>query len=147
MTAAGRWLRDEGIPFGLITNTTLMTAAELTAVLGRGGLDVRPHEMITAPVATAAYLRQHHAGERCYLLGQADLRGDMQGVEFVESDASVVVVAGADDAFTFANLNRALGMLVRGAALVSIHRNLTWMTADVLESVAELPALLARLRR
>jgi HAD superfamily hydrolase (TIGR01458 family) len=66
-------------------------------------------------------------------LGEADVAPDLEGVTLVDEDPDVVVVAGADDAFTWENLNRALRMLLDGAAFVAMHRNLTWMTDEGLK--------------
>jgi HAD superfamily hydrolase (TIGR01458 family) len=127
------WLRRSGVPFLLLTNTTTPGRRGLAELLGAGGFDISPEEIVTAAVATAAYLRTEHPGAKCFLLGDPDLGNDFDGVEFVEERADVVVVAGADDAFTWANLNKALQMLRSGASLVAMHRNMTWMTADGLK--------------
>lgn len=128
------WLRRSGVPFLLLTNTTTPGRRGLTELMTGAGFDVTPDEIVTAAVATAAYLRVEHAGARCFLLGEPDLGDDFEGMEFTDGDdADVVVVAGADDAFTWANLNKALQMLRSGASLVAMHRNLTWMTAEGLK--------------
>ncbi len=127
------WLRRSGVPFLLVTNTTTPGRRGLSDLLRRAGFDVYPAEIVTAAVATATYLRSEHPGAKCFLLGEPDLGDDFEGVEFVQEDADVVVVAGADDAFTWANLTKALQMLRSGAALVAMHRNMTWMTAEGLK--------------
>ncbi len=127
------WLRRSGVPYLLVTNTTTPGRRGLADLVRRAGFDVDPAEIVTAAVATATYLRSEHPGARCLLLGEPDLEDDFEGVEFVQEDADVVVVAGADEAFTWSNLNRALQMLRSGAALVAMHRNLTWMTAEGLK--------------
>jgi len=81
-------------------------------------------------VATAAYLRANHPGARCFLLGIDDIAEDLEGIELVKGRADVVVVGGADEAFHFDNLNRAFRMVLAGAALVAMQRNLSWMEAD-----------------
>jgi HAD superfamily hydrolase (TIGR01458 family) len=45
----------------------------------------------------------------------------------------VVVVGGAGDDFTYEHLNHAFRLLMEGASLVAMHRNLYWRTADGLE--------------
>ncbi len=127
------WLRRSDFPFLLLTNTTTPGRRGLAELLSAAGFDVTPEEIVTAAVATAAYLRTEHPGARCFLLGDPDLGNDFDGVEFVQERADVVVVAGADDAFNWANLNKALQMLRSGAALVAMHRNMTWMTVEGLK--------------
>lgn len=129
------WLREEGIPFRLVTNTTTLTRADLTDTLRGAGFDVSPEEIITAVVGTAGYLRGHHPGARCFLLSDGNARGDLEGVELVETGeaADVVVVGGACDDFTYANVNNAFRLLMEGAALVGMHRNLYWRTTEGLQ--------------
>jgi HAD superfamily hydrolase (TIGR01458 family) len=129
------WLRANAIPFRLITNTTMLSRTRLAAILREGGFDVDRDEVLSAAAATGAYLREHLAGARCFVLGETDdILEDLEGVTIVPGGAAdVVVVAGADDRFTFANLNHALNLLVDGAALVAMQRNLTWLTDEGLK--------------
>ena len=126
-------MREGGLPFALITNTTTTSRAEIASHLRRAGIDVADDEILTAPMATAAYVRRHHPGARCYLLGVDGAATDMAGVDLVGPHArsvDVVIVAGADEAFTFDNLNRAFRLVLDGAALVAMQRNLSWREAD-----------------
>ena len=59
------WLRAEGIPFRLITNTTTHTRVELAATLRDAGFDVTTDEVVTAVVATASYLRSTTLARGC----------------------------------------------------------------------------------
>ena len=124
------WLRREQVPFLLATNTTTASRSTLADKLRKAGLQVEPAEIVTAPVITASYLRAHHPGARCFLLAKGDVAADLEGIEFSDSDADVVVIAGAEEAFSYENLNRAFRMLRDGAALVAMHRNISWMTAE-----------------
>jgi HAD superfamily hydrolase (TIGR01458 family) len=123
-------LRRAALPFLLMTNTTTHTRSEIGQALRSSGFEVDAGQIVTAPVATAAYLRASHPGARCWLLGEDHVIPEMEGIEFVDADPDVVVVAGADDRFTWDNMSRALGMLLDGARLVSMHRNMRWMTEE-----------------
>lgn len=131
-------LRERGLSFLLVTNTTTKSRTSLAEALREAGLEISPDEVVTAPMATATYLRERHPGERVFLLAAGDVGDDLQGVELVEEGADVVVIGGAaepdpdrpDTTFTLDNLSRALGMLLEGAALVAMHRNLSWRTAS-----------------
>jgi HAD superfamily hydrolase (TIGR01458 family) len=124
------WLRDRGIPFRVVTNTTQFSAVGLCDLLRKGGLDVRPEEMMTATVATAAYLRKHHAGARVFMLASGQSKDDFDDVTFVEGGADVVVIGDAEDAFSYENLNRAFRMLMDGAVLLAEHKGMYWQTDD-----------------
>jgi HAD superfamily hydrolase (TIGR01458 family) len=132
------WLRAHGVPFRLITNTTTHSRADLAATLRESGLDVEPDEIITAVVATASYLRAHHPGARCALLSDGDAAADLEGVRIValedeDEDVDVMVIGGASDDFSYANMNQVFRRVMDGAALVGMHRNMYWRTADGLE--------------
>jgi len=124
------WLRAEDVPFRLITNTTTHTRADLALTLRNAGLDVDASEIVTAVVATATYLRDRHPGARVFVLTDGDARADLEGVELVRERAEVVVLGGASEDFTYATLNHVFQMLVDGAELVGMHRNLYWKTAE-----------------
>jgi HAD superfamily hydrolase (TIGR01458 family) len=123
-------LRSRGVPFRFITNTTAKTRRELAETLGSAGFEVDASEILTAPSATAAYLRAHHPGKLSFLIAKGDVDEDLEGVELVEEGADVVIIGGAEENFTYDNLNRAFRMLMDGAALVSMHRNMYWKTEE-----------------
>lgn len=124
------WLRRNEVPFLLATNTTAVSRPRLVRQLRDAGLQVGVEEVVTAPVLTAAYLRANHPGARCYLLATGDVERDFEGVDLVDGEADVVVIGGAEDRFSYQNVNRAFRMVYGGAALVAMHRNLFWMTAE-----------------
>ena len=125
------WLRREVMPFRLITNTTTHTRRDLAATLETAGLVVEPDEIVTAVVATASYLRAHHAGASVFVLSDGDAREDLDGVSLVDvEEAEVVVLGGAGEDFTYPTMNRVFRRLAEGASLVGMHRNLYWRTAE-----------------
>lgn len=129
------WLREQRIPFRLITNTTTHTRDALARTLREAGFAVDVPEIVTAVVATARYLRAHHSGSRVFLLSDGDARADLEGVTLVGPDepADVVVIGGASDVFTYSTLNHVFRSLMDGASLVGMHRNMFWRTAEGLE--------------
>jgi HAD superfamily hydrolase (TIGR01458 family) len=128
-TLAG--LRAAGVPFRLLTNTTTKTRADLGGTLRAGGFDVRDEDVITAVVATAGYLRTQHPGAGVFVLSDGDASSDLESVRLVEVDeADVVVLGGAGPDFAYPILNRIFRRLMEGAALVGMHRNLYWRTAE-----------------
>ncbi|MEC9395406.1 MAG: TIGR01458 family HAD-type hydrolase [Actinomycetota bacterium] len=130
-------VRALDLPVRFATNTTTRSRAEVAGLLTSAGMLVDPDEILTAPVATAAHLRHHHPGARCFLLNSGDLSADMEGIEMVtdgdDGPVDVVVVGGAGLNFTHQQLNKAFGHLLGGAAFVAMHRNLYWRTAAGLE--------------
>ncbi|MCX4671098.1 HAD-IIA family hydrolase [Streptomyces sp. NBC_01381] len=138
--AAMERLRAAGLPLALVTNTTSRTRASIAARLAEAGFPVTADDILTAPAVTAAHLREHHPGARCLLLNAGDIRADLTGVTLVDEpeadsdqEVDVVVLGGAGEEFSYAALNRVFRHLQRGAALVAMHRNLYWRTADGLD--------------
>jgi HAD superfamily hydrolase (TIGR01458 family) len=128
--AMGR-LREDGIPFRLITNTTTKTRADLAGTLTEAGFEVSDQEVVTAVVATAAYLSRSHPGAKVFVLSDGDATSDLSGVDLVAvDDADVIVIGGACDDFTYESMNRIFRRLMDGASLVGMHRNLFWRTSD-----------------
>ena len=129
-------LAARGVPFRLLTNTTTASRATLAARLRGMGLPVTEDLLITAPVATAAYVRRRFPGVPCYLLAKGDAVDDFAaaGVPIVGPDgapeAGVVVIGGAEEELTYARLNHAYRLLLGGAKLVAMHRNTAWRTDE-----------------
>ena len=123
-------LRSAGIPFLLLTNTTVKTRNQLQRTLDDAGIHVASEQIATATSGTGAYLRAHHAGASCYLIAKGDISEDLEGVRLVDKDADVVVISGAEENFTYERLNRAFDMLMNGASFVAMHRNLYWKTDE-----------------
>lgn len=125
-------LRETGRPIRLLTNTTSASRAEIARRLRSAGFDVDPNEILSAPAATASWIRQHHPDARCYLINSGDLGDELADVHLVSDtdDADLVVLGGAGPEFSYTQMNHALGLLLDGARLVGMHRNLYWRTAD-----------------
>ena len=129
------WIRNQAVPFKLITNTTTHTREALATTLRDAGFAVEATDIVTAVAATAEYLRTHHADARVFLLSDGDPRADLEGITLVgpSEPADVVVIGGAGPDFTYPALNHTFGLLNDGAALIGMHRNLYWRTADGLQ--------------
>ncbi|HEX2425365.1 MAG TPA: HAD-IIA family hydrolase [Actinomycetota bacterium] len=127
-------LRSDGVPFLVVSNTTTHTRAAFAKTLSETGLPLEPDEIVTAVVGTASYLRRHHPQARVFLLSDGDPREDLDGVRLVDGPpADVVVLGGASDEFTYAAIDDVFRMLMDGAALVGMHRNLYWRTDEGLQ--------------
>lgn len=127
------WLRENDVPFRLITNTTTHTRAALAKTLVDTGIAVSADEIVTAVVATGSYLRAAHPGARVFVLSDGDARADLEDIDVVEDDADVVVLGGAYDGFDYSTMNRVFRMVMDGAPLVAMHRNMYWRTNEGLQ--------------
>ena len=128
-------LRQQGYRLCFVTNTTTYAHTALAQRLQQIGLPVPAAELLTAPLATAEYIRQHHAGQRCWLLTKGDTAADFAGIELVDMQtaADVVVIGGAEELLTYEAMNHAFRQVMSGAALLAMHKNLYWRTATGLQ--------------
>ncbi len=128
---AVRRLRAAGLPLHVITNTTSRTSAEMAASLQRLGFDIDADEVSTAAMSARSYLLEAHPDARVFVLGDAR-REDLEGLRLVGLDdgPEVILVSGADESYAFESFNRVHRALLGGAALIAMHRNLTWMTRE-----------------
>ena len=128
---AVRALRAADVPFALVTNTTSRARARIAETLADAGFPVGPDDVVGAPAATAAHLRENHPGAACLLLSSGDVADDLDGVRLVgpdTDDVDVVVLGGAGPEFSDEALDAVYQHLQHGAALVAMHRNLFWRT-------------------
>lgn len=124
-------LRERGVPFRLLTNTTVRSRQALGVLLRDLGFDVADDEIITAGGAAAAFVRRNHPDTSVYLLGSGDVASEFDGVELTDGpEAGVVVIGDAAENFTYQAMNHAFRLLLGGAALVAMHRDPWWMTSD-----------------
>ncbi|MGI9003680.1 MAG: HAD-IIA family hydrolase [Pseudonocardia sp.] len=128
---AVRAVREAGMPIALLTNTTSRTRAQIADTLADAGFPIGPGDVLTAPAATAAHLREHRRDATCLLLNSGDVTEDLHGLRLVsgpDARPDVVVIGGAGPEFDYAALDELFGHLQRGAELVAMHRNLFWRT-------------------
>lgn len=116
--------RRHGLPLRFLTNTTSRTSRSISQALANAGIEAAA-DILTAPTATASFLRERYPGARCYLLSSGSVAADLEGVALVGENqlADVIVIGGAGPEFTYARLNHAFHLLLMGAALVSMHRS------------------------
>jgi HAD superfamily hydrolase (TIGR01458 family) len=131
-----RWLNQNGYSTCFVTNTTTMSRSTLAQRLQHIGLPLTEEQLLTAPVATANYIRQHFPGKRCWVLTKGDTAADFADIELVEPSAehiSVVVIGGAEELLTYEAMNQAFRLVMNGAALLAMHTNRYWRTTSGLQ--------------
>ena len=126
-------LEQQGYQTCFVTNTTTSSRASLVQKLHAIGLPLPEERVMTAPVATANYIRQHYPGKRCWLLTKGNTADDFSGIELVNDHADIVVIGGAEELLTYEAMNSAFRMLMDGAVLLATHANLYWRTTEGLQ--------------
>lgn len=131
-----RQLDARAIPFRMLTNATTSTRLTLWRQLASIGVELPLEYIFTAPIATANYVARWFPGAPCYLLAKGNVVDDFldEGIDIVgpdgEPDAAVVVIGGAEEQLTYDRLNHTYRLLLGGARLVGMHRNISWRTAN-----------------
>jgi HAD superfamily hydrolase (TIGR01458 family) len=124
-----RWLKEKGMPYRFVTNTTSKPRAAILAKLRGLGLEVTAEEIFTAPVSGRDYLLKNGL-TRCYPFIKASLQEDLTGIELVEEKPQAVLVGDIGEELTYEKMNRAFRFLLDGAAFVALARNRYFLGAD-----------------
>ena len=128
------WLRSEGVPFRLITNTTTHPREDLAQTLRDAGFDVTPDDIVTAVVATAGASANVPRCPRVPALRRRLARGSRRDLaRRSDEPADVIVIGGGCDDFSYGAMNHCFHQLMNGATLIGMHRNMYWSTSEGLQ--------------
>ena len=119
------WLRNQGLPFRFLTNTTMHSRDSLVAKLARFGIQADSGEMFSTAVVAAKWLADKGVS-RVQLLLPASAKKDFAGFEITDSQPEVVVVGDLGVQFTFDILNSAFLAVKAGARLVALQKGRYW---------------------
>jgi HAD superfamily hydrolase (TIGR01458 family) len=111
--------RRRGLAIRYVTNTATRHHDTLALELVRMGFPVESGELFTAPLAAFAWLQRHQRRPFCLVHEAiAPLYAPLAG-----GSPDCVLLGDARDRLTYANLNRALELLLEGAPLIGIGMN------------------------
>jgi HAD superfamily hydrolase (TIGR01458 family) len=127
--AAVRRLESAGVPVRFVTNTSRRTRKKLHRDLNSIGFDIPLEHIFTAPLAARRYLEQH--GLRPYLLVHPNLLPEYDGLD--RENPNAVLVADAEDDFSYRKMNEAFRLLKGGAKLLATGRTRYFEGAEGLE--------------
>jgi HAD superfamily hydrolase (TIGR01458 family) len=116
-------VREAGLAVGFLTNSTLKSRASCAEKLRRRGFEAHEAEVVTASYATATYLREQQV-RSCWVLLDGEGRREFDGLPQDEETPECVVVGDYRQGLNWANMNRALRLLLRGARLVGMQSEL-----------------------
>jgi HAD superfamily hydrolase (TIGR01458 family) len=131
-------LDRRGVPYRIVTNTSLMSRQKLASWGRRIGLDLPPERILSALSLSAAYTRRRHPGRPLFVLASDDARTEFAGQHLLSdaeagrqgTTAAAVVIGDSPEAATYDNLNHAFRLVRGGAELIGMHRNPWWLTPD-----------------
>lgn len=127
-----RYLKARHIPHRFVTNTTTQSRHDLSHSLKERGFPVEPFEILSTPVAAAAYLREHRLHSCCLVVAEA-IRGEFPECVAEDKAPDAVVIGDIGSAWDYALVNRIAQMVVEGAQLVALHKGKFWQTETGLQ--------------
>lgn len=120
-------IRKSGLTCRFVTNTSTLSLASLQKKINAMGFDIPQHEIISAPYATALYLKRQ-SDPTCRLLLADDVKKDFSHFPVSDLSPKYVVIGDIGDAWSYSLMNETFNALTNGAKLIAIHKNRFWQT-------------------
>lgn len=109
--AAVEKVRQSGVATLFVTNTTSRPRGDLVAKLAKFDIRVAPADILTPPVAAAAWMRSRGGGAAALFVPDGT-RAEFDGLEAADDDAvGYVVIGDLGPAWDYHRLNRAFRLL------------------------------------
>jgi NagD protein len=115
-------LRDQDIPFLILTNNSLYVPRDLQMRLAYLGLDVPPQSIFTSALATAKFLHTQRPGGRAYVIGESGLTTALHDIDYVLTDLEPeYVVLGETTMCSFERITRAIRFVNSGVRFIATN--------------------------
>jgi phospholysine phosphohistidine inorganic pyrophosphate phosphatase len=121
-------LREQGVPFRFVTNTTSKGRVSLAQKLQSYGVMAESREIFCPAVAASAYLREQNASGVFFTT--IDTLREFDGVREDRHQPDYVVLGDLGDDWTYAKLNQVLRYLLDGARLIALGMSRYWRAND-----------------
>lgn len=131
-------LDRRGVPYLVLSNTSLWSRATLARYGERFGFAIPADRYLTALTACVDVVRDEIGPGRAYVIASADALREFDGVPVLDAAAAdadpaavaAVVLGDSPDQLTKENLDRAFRLVLGGAQLLGMHRNPWWLTPE-----------------
>ncbi|MCY3743659.1 MAG: TIGR01458 family HAD-type hydrolase [Candidatus Poribacteria bacterium] len=123
------YLRQEAYQLRFLTNTTAKTPKMLHAQMQTLGFDIYEDEIFNATYACLQYLRSQ-PGASCHFMVDDAVKTFFKEIPIDDDAPDFVVVGDYGEGFDFHALNHAFRLLMNGAELIALQKNLYWFSAD-----------------
>ncbi|MFC7327156.1 HAD-IIA family hydrolase [Marinactinospora rubrisoli] len=115
-------LRENGVPFMVLTNNSIYTPRDLRARLLRSGLDIPESAIWTSALATAQFLDQQRPGGTAHVVGESGLTTALHNIGYVLTDRDPdYVVLGETRTYSFEAITRAIRLVRNGARFIATN--------------------------
>lgn len=123
------YLRQEKYQLRFLTNTTAKTPKMLHAQMQALGFDIYEDEIFNATYACLQYLRSQPKN-RCHFMVDGAVKAFFKEIPIDDDAPDFVVVGDYGEGFDFHALNHAFRLLMDGAELIALQKNLYWFSAE-----------------
>lgn len=115
-------LRDQEIPFLILTNNSQYTPRDLQVRLAYIGLDVPKESIFTSALATAQFLHSQRPSGRAYVIGESGLTTALHDVDYIITDQDPeYVVLGETTTYSFQRITQAIRFIMKGARFIATN--------------------------
>ncbi len=123
------YLRQEKYQLRFLTNTTAKTPKMLHAQMQALGFDIYEDEIFNATYACLQYLRSQPKN-RCHFMVDDAVKAFFEEIPVDDEAPDFVVVGDYGEGFDFHALNHAFRLLMNGAELIALQKNLYWFSSE-----------------
>jgi NagD protein len=139
-------LREQEIPFLVLTNNSIYTRRDLSARLRVSGIEVPEERIWTSALATARFLENQRPGGTAFVIGEAGLTTALHDAGYTMTDrAPDYVVLGETRTYSFERITQAIRLIDAGARFIATNPDTTGPTpAGPLPATGSVAALISR---
>ncbi|WP_067702346.1 HAD-IIA family hydrolase [Nocardia jejuensis] len=139
-------LRDNEIPFLVLTNNSIYTARDLQARLKHTGLDIPVESIWTSALATATFLKEQRPDGTAYVVGESGLTTALHEIGYVLTDSNPdYVVLGETRTYSFEAITTAIRLISAGARFIATNPDATGPSREgILPATGSVAALITR---
>ena len=110
-----------GRDFYFFTNNSSKNREAYLAKLNRMGISLPPEKMLISNGVILEWLKEHHPGARCYVVGTPPLLEDFQKAGFSLSEDADVVILSFDTTLTYEKLRIACDLIRAGKPVYGVN--------------------------
>ncbi len=123
------YLRQEKYQLRFLTNTTAKTPKMLHEQMKALGFDIYENEIFNATYACLLYLRAQQKVS-CHFMVDDAVKVFFEEIPIDDNAPDFVVVGDYGEGFDFHALNHAFRLLMNGAELIALQKNLYWFSSE-----------------
>ncbi len=124
-----QFLKDKGIPFLLVTNTTRQSRITIWHHLKRAWFPIEEEDIYTAPLAAVNWLKNKGIYE-IHLMTAGSAVNDFKDFKITAHNPKYIVIGDIGKDLTFDRLNSTFRLIMNGARILALQKNRFWQTEE-----------------